>query len=162
MNPHSHPQFGMTFQFPANLDRAEDRRFGAGAENERATVARGQAEQFAFRFRQLELLRAAHDLLQCLKQVALLGDEHFRVTDDVDEQDMPDLELHVWKMLGRHATSFYPETQARTSRISRRLWISSAKNEGFSLTTLPENSFSLRALCNEDRHVRRAATDRPE
>ena len=40
-------------QLPANLDRAE-----AGAENERATIASRQAEQFAFRFSQAELLRA--------------------------------------------------------------------------------------------------------
>src|SRR5207248_8618213 len=46
------------------------------------------------------------------------------VTDNVDEQDVPDVEFHVWGLLGRHATSFYLETQALTSRISRRLRIS--------------------------------------
>src|SRR5439155_4556801 len=114
----------MTFELPANLNRAEDRRFRAGAENEGATVARGQAEQFTFPFSQAELLRPAHHLFQCLKLLALLGDEQFRVTDDIDEQDVPDLEFHVWRMLGRHTISFYPETQGLTSGISRKLRIS--------------------------------------
>src|SRR4030095_4869287 len=33
--------------------------------------------------------------------LALLMDEQLRVTDDVDEQDMPDLELHFRGSLGR-------------------------------------------------------------
>jgi hypothetical protein len=41
------------------------------------------------------LLGSAHDLFQCLQQLALLGDEQFGVTDDVDEQDVPDLEFYV-------------------------------------------------------------------
>jgi hypothetical protein len=41
VDAHPHPQFGMTFEFPANFDRAKDRRFRAGAENERATIACG-------------------------------------------------------------------------------------------------------------------------
>src|SRR5260370_37197014 len=102
VNAHPYPQFGMGFEFPANLDRAEDRRFRAGTENKRAAITSGQAEQFAFRFSEAELLRAAHDLFQCLKKLALLRDEHFRVTDDVDEQDMPDLKFHVGGRLGRH------------------------------------------------------------
>src|SRR5438874_13059453 len=102
VNAHPHPQFGMTFEFPANLDRAEDRRFRAGAENERATVTSGQAEQFTFPFSQAELLRAAHDLFQCLKLLALLGDEQFGITDDVDEENVPDLELDLFFNLRGH------------------------------------------------------------
>jgi hypothetical protein len=85
----------MTFELLANLNRAPDRRFGAGAKNKRATVARRQAEQFAFRFSEAELLRAAHDRLQGLELLALVSDEHLRVTDDVDKQDVSDFELHV-------------------------------------------------------------------
>jgi hypothetical protein len=33
---------------------------------------------------------------------------------------MADLEFHLWRMLGWHTNSFYAETQALTSRISRR------------------------------------------
>jgi hypothetical protein len=40
VNAHPHLQFGMTFELPANLNGAEDRGFGAGAENERAAVTR--------------------------------------------------------------------------------------------------------------------------
>jgi hypothetical protein len=95
VNAHPHSQFGMMFEFFANLDRAKDGRFGAGVEDQCATIAGGQAEQFAFRFSQAELLRAAHDLFQCLKLLALLGDEQLGVTDNVDEQDVPDLKFHV-------------------------------------------------------------------
>src|SRR5437763_2881645 len=105
VNPHAHPQFGMTFEFPANFDRTEDRRFGAGAENERAAVSSGQAEEFAFRFSQAELLRPAYDLFQCLKLLALLSDEHFRVTDNVDEQNVPDLQLDLFLNFGGHVTA---------------------------------------------------------
>src|SRR6266700_3329743 len=102
VNAHPHPQFGMTFELPANLDRAEDRRFRVGAENERATIASRQAEQFAFRFSQTELLRPAHDLIQCLKLLALLGDEQFGITDDVDEENVPDLQLDLFFNLRGH------------------------------------------------------------
>src|SRR6266487_734173 len=92
----------MMFELPANLDRAEDRRFRAGSENERATVTSGQAEQFTFPFSQAELLRAAHDLFQCLQLLALLGDKQFGITDDVDEENVPDLELDLFFNLSGH------------------------------------------------------------
>src|SRR5438094_147440 len=92
----------MTFELPANLDRAQDRGFGASAENERAAVSSGQAQQFAFRFSQAELLRAAHDLFQCLQLLALLGDEQFGITDDVDEENVPDLQLNLFFNLSGH------------------------------------------------------------
>src|SRR5438477_3658794 len=92
----------MFLQLFGNLQGAENRRFGAGAENERATVASGQAEQFAFRFSQTELLRAAYDLFQCLKLLALLGDEQFGITDDVDEENVPDLQLDLFFNLRGH------------------------------------------------------------
>jgi len=39
MNAPPHLQFGMMFELSANLDRAQNRRFGAGAENERPAIA---------------------------------------------------------------------------------------------------------------------------
>jgi hypothetical protein len=85
----------MTFELLTNLNRTENGRFGTGAKNKRATIARRQTEQFAFRFGEPELLGAAHDFLQLLNLVSLLVDHQLRVTDDVDEQDVPDLEFHV-------------------------------------------------------------------
>jgi hypothetical protein len=52
-----------------------------------------QPQQFAFRFGAAELLGFAHNVAQSAKQFALLVDEQFRVTHDVDENDMADLEL---------------------------------------------------------------------
>src|SRR6059058_820473 len=62
-------------------------------------------------------------------------------------------------MLRRHKIFFYPKIQALTSRITRRLWISSGKHEDFPLMAWPETSFSRPTLCSEDRRASRAATD---
>jgi hypothetical protein len=105
VNAHPHPQLGMMFQLTADLDRAQDRRFRVGAENERAAVAGGQAEQFALCFGELELLGAPHDLLQGLQALALLGDEQLGVTNNVDEQDVPDLQLDFLVDLGGHISA---------------------------------------------------------
>src|SRR5205814_1471069 len=43
--------------------------------------------------------------------------EQLRVTDDVDEQHVPNLEFDVGRMLGRHTISFYLETPHLTSRF---------------------------------------------
>src|SRR5438067_37045 len=102
----------MTFELLANLDRAEDWPFRAGAENQRATVARGQAEQFTFRFSQAELLRPAHDLFQSLKLLALLGDEQFGITDNVDEENVPDFQLDLFVNLSGHINA--PTGRTRT------------------------------------------------
>ncbi len=45
------------------------------------------------RFGETDLLRSAHDLYQLLDLLTLFVDEQLRVTNDVDEQDMPDLEF---------------------------------------------------------------------
>ena len=62
----------------------------------------GNRKKFAFGFGDAELFRSAHNLFQLLKLLALLVDEQLRVTDDVDEQDMADLEFYVGEMLGGH------------------------------------------------------------
>src|SRR5437667_3841887 len=43
VNSHSHPKFGMILELLANLDRAQNRRFGAIAEHQRAAVASWQS-----------------------------------------------------------------------------------------------------------------------
>jgi hypothetical protein len=40
-----------------------------------------------------------------LKLLALLGDEEFRITDDVDKQDVPDLQLDLFLNFGGHVTA---------------------------------------------------------
>jgi hypothetical protein len=41
------------------------------------------------------LLRSANNLFQLTNLLSLLVDEQLRVTDDVDEQDVPNLELEI-------------------------------------------------------------------
>ena len=124
VNSHPNAKFGMTFEFPANLQRAQ------------TPVLPGWCEKRARRHRQSAsaatclLLRRdgtaqsrARFCSKRLNLLALLGDEQLRVTNDVDEQDMPDLKLHVGERLGWHEITFYLETPYLTSRISRKIWV---------------------------------------
>src|ERR1700720_3342918 len=86
----------------ADLQRAQDRRLRIISENKRATVTGWQTQQFAFRFRQADLLRSANNFLQLLQRIALLVNQSFRITNDVDEQDVSDLKFYVGGTLGRH------------------------------------------------------------
>ncbi len=95
VNSHAHVKFGMTLQCLADFQRAQNWRFRSVSKNKRATIARRQTHQFPFCFGETELLGTAHDLLQRLNLLALLVDEQFGVTDDVDEQDVSDLKFHV-------------------------------------------------------------------
>ena len=79
------------------------RRVRTGAKDERTAIARRQTEQFARRFGDPELLGCPNDLLQRLQLLALLSDEQFGVTDDVDEKDMPDLESKIVLRFRRHS-----------------------------------------------------------
>jgi hypothetical protein len=63
--------------------------------NQRCPIARRQTQQLAFCFRQSELLRSANNFFQLTNLLSLLVNEQLRVTDDVDEQDVPNLELEI-------------------------------------------------------------------
>ena len=102
VNTHPHSKFRMTLQRLADLDRAQDRRFGIGAKDQRTAIAGWQAEQFARCFGDPKLLGCPNDLLERLQLLALLSDEQFGVTDDVDEEDMPDLEPDLFFTFGGH------------------------------------------------------------
>jgi hypothetical protein len=69
--------------------------FRAGAKDERGGGARRQAQQPAFCSGDRALLGSAQDFLQSLQPFTLLVDEQLRVTDDVDEQDMANLEFYI-------------------------------------------------------------------
>ena len=62
VNSHPDPKLGMALQRLAISIAHSTGASGLVAKNERATIAGGQAQQFAFRFGQAELLRSAHDL----------------------------------------------------------------------------------------------------
>ena len=76
----------------ASLESAFDRCFGTVVKNQRHPVAGGNFNQSARLFRSLELLRATNNSVQRVEQRALLINHQLGVTDDVDEQDMPELE----------------------------------------------------------------------
>ena len=63
VNSHTDVKFGMIFQFLANFQRTQDRRFQTASKNERAAIACRQTHQLAFRRSETELLCSAHDLL---------------------------------------------------------------------------------------------------
>ena len=83
----------MTFQRITNLERAFHRRFRIGEKREHHSVARRQTNQFPGRVRAAELFGTAHHLVQLVEQIALLVNEQFRVTDDVDEKDVGDFQF---------------------------------------------------------------------
>jgi len=56
-----------------------------------------------------------------LNLIPLLVDEQFRVSDDVDKQDVPDFEFHIRGSLGRHQSSFYLKTCDATSDLVKTL-----------------------------------------
>ncbi|HEX4667233.1 MAG TPA: hypothetical protein VH207_11585 [Chthoniobacterales bacterium] len=82
----------MCFQRPADLLRALHRRFRAGPKNQGAAITGRQAKELAFRFRGTDRTGPAHDFLQLLQLLALLANEQLRVTDDIEEENVPDLE----------------------------------------------------------------------
>ena len=51
----------MIFQFPGNLERAQDRRFRRSSKYQRSAIACWQSQQLPFCFGRAELLRAAHN-----------------------------------------------------------------------------------------------------
>ena len=74
--------------------RAENGRLQSVAKHERPAVAGRQAQEFAFRLGDSDLLRSAHNPAQRLDLFALLGNQQLRVADNVDKKDMPDLQLN--------------------------------------------------------------------
>jgi hypothetical protein len=79
----------------ADLDCAPDRCFRSISKHQRAAVPGRQAQEFASCFGQAELFGATDNLLQRFELFTLLVNKQLRVTHDVDEQDVPDLELHI-------------------------------------------------------------------
>src|SRR6266699_4285515 len=105
----------MFLQLLSNLQSAEDRCFGTVAKNERAAIASRQAQQFSLGLSFPDFFSAANNLLQPLNLFALFVNEQLRVTDNVDEQDVPDLEFQVGGLLGWHGIFYYLKTRDLTS-----------------------------------------------
>src|SRR5690349_7166615 len=98
-NAHPHSQFRMAVERLADFQSAKNRRLGAVEKDQSATIARREAEQFAFCFGLFELLGAANNLSKRLQLVALLRDQQLGVANDVDEENVTDFKLHVGERL---------------------------------------------------------------
>ena len=63
------------------------------SKHQRAAIAGRQAEQFSFGLSEPELLGLLNNFLYRFNLRTLFVNRELRVTNNVDEQDMPDLEL---------------------------------------------------------------------
>jgi hypothetical protein len=102
MHTHSQWQIWMRFQSTANLQGAFNRFLRTSVKDERHAIARGAFNQSASRIRISESLRTPDNLVQPITQSALLINRVPRVTDDVHEQDIGDLELTLLLDLSGH------------------------------------------------------------
>jgi hypothetical protein len=86
------------------------------AENQRHSIARGQTNQFPFLIRRAELSRVTNNLLQLAQELALPANEQFRVADNIDEQDMPDLQtLFCFRIFGHGIVKLHSSRRSRTA-----------------------------------------------
>ena len=92
VNSHPYRNFRMLPQRLGDLERAPRRLFRAVVKDQRHPVAGRQPNEL-FVSRVAHLHRAEHDLRQLVESLLLFLDQELGVTDDVDEQDMPDLEF---------------------------------------------------------------------
>jgi hypothetical protein len=77
------------------LQRATHGRIWAGKESQRHSVASRDPDQFSSRFRGAEFFSAVHLFVKQSYQLSLLINEELRISDDVDEQDVCDLEVRI-------------------------------------------------------------------
>jgi len=66
-------------------------------------VAGRQANEFSFGIRFTKLARAAYNFIELAECFALLIDQQFRVTHDIDEQDVRDLQSQLCHFFARHS-----------------------------------------------------------
>ena len=58
-------------------------------------------------------LRISADAVECVQTLMLLFDQHFGITDHVDEQDMGDLEFDLFFDLGGHEAESWKSPSTR-------------------------------------------------
>ena len=111
VNPHPHRKFRMLLQRFGNLERAPGRFLRAVAEDQRHPIARRQSDQlFVGRFPHLR--GRQHDFSQLVEPLLLFLDQELGVTDDVDEEDMPDLGVKIIAVGFRRHHSCVAEREA--------------------------------------------------
>ena len=94
VNAHAHRKFRVLLERFGDLERAPGRLFRAVAKDERHSITGRQPnELFVRRF--ADRRRREHDLSELVQPLLLFFDQELRVTDDVDEEDVTDLEVKV-------------------------------------------------------------------
>jgi hypothetical protein len=81
----------MASQRIANLERAGNRGVRCCRKDERHPVSSRQACQFASSVGCAERIASPNSFIERMQIIALLVDQELRVTDNVDEENMPDL-----------------------------------------------------------------------
>ena len=94
VNAHPHRNFRMLPQRLGDLQRALRRLFRAVTKDQRHPIAGRQPDELSVG-RVAHLRCPEHDLGQLVEPLLLFFDQELGVTDDVDEEDMPDLELRI-------------------------------------------------------------------
>ncbi len=82
----------------------------AVAEDQRHPIARRQPDELFVR-RNANRRGSEHDLSELVQPLLLFLDEELRVTDDVDEQDMPDLK---WRLSFDSGARFFYRPRSYT------------------------------------------------
>src|SRR5439155_6531711 len=100
---HSHSQRQMQLRSATHLNRALHRRFRTRVKNQCDAIARWNFDQPISRFSFSKFVRRANRLTQLVHCGALLIHRKLRITNDVDEQNMGDLEFDLFLDLSRHA-----------------------------------------------------------
>src|SRR6202030_2669575 len=112
VDAHPNRKLRMVPQRFANFDGTQNRRFQT-AEDERATVAGRQAQQFSLGFSRAKLLGTADDFAQFLNLRALLSRAQLGIAHDVDEEHVRDFESQFWFLIFSHAA--YARTRFQIS-----------------------------------------------
>src|SRR2546428_2196368 len=99
---HSKLYLGVCFESATDFERAFHWLFRALVKNQRHAVTDWDLDQSGRGFGVLNLLGRANGLIQLINRRALIVHRTLRVTDDVDEQDMRDLELDLFFDFGGH------------------------------------------------------------
>ena len=105
VDSHAHPQLRMAPQCIANLYRAGNWSVRRCCKDQRHSVAGRQARQFASSIGCAERIGSPNNFIERMQIIALLIDQELGVTDDVDEENVPDLQFDLFFNFSGHSGS---------------------------------------------------------
>src|SRR5438094_286628 len=109
VHPHPKLETRMLFQNAADFHRALCRPFRTRVKYQRHSIPGGDFKQTARGFGSLKLFGRANDLGQLINHRVLVVNRKLRITDNVDEQDMRNLELDLFLNFGGHVYFTAPD-----------------------------------------------------